>query len=271
MTVKKLTIGVIVVCIIILAGVLFGCVPEQAMAKTTKDVALAMSGDSLQVTVYYNLHGQADSVKYVVGSTNGKAPLTKVGKSASGQLVFMLFGPAEGETDTVTVSPTAYKAGQAFVQTPIKKVFTRSVTAPPVVTDSVTVSQAIMQSKLVDTALIALTTGEMCKAEIRDYHRGMLIVPRGAQSSPCGVVFNTEIARDNERVITALNAGYPWTVRQDSIWLAEPPSVVEYPKVFMSVAYHPSITVDTFVYAGGNENGIEIAQYRVNHPNFTWP
>lgn len=231
-------------------------------------VALAQSGDSLQVTVYYTLR-TADSAKFTVSSTNGQPAISKVGKSQAGNLVFMLLGPAEGETDTVSIKPIAYKAGQAFTQATITKTFTRSVTAPPNVVDSVAVQAAILNSKFLDTALVALTTGEMCPAELRDYRNGMLIVPRGNQSENCASVFNNEILADNARVIETINAGYPWTNRQDSIWRSSPPSTVELPKVFMSVAYIPSVTVDTFVFASDAQN-VAIAAYRSSHPNFKW-
>lgn len=266
-------VAVILFFLIALGISIFGCVPEQAMAKTTSDIKLAQSGDTLQVTVYYNLHAQADSVRYVVSSTNGQAAQTKVGKSSSGNLVFKLLGPAEGETDTVTVKPTAFKAGIAFSQPNITKIHKRDVTEPPIVTDSVALSQALIESKLIDTIGIA-SLGEVCPAELRSYRgRADLIVALGPQSAHCAEVFDTQIKEDNTRQIANVNAGYPWTAKQDSIWRADTTyRIYQRPQIVMDTKYYPNpMSGDTIVYGAAPDTGISIAVYRQRHSGFSWP
>lgn len=212
---------------LIVAGILFcaslwGCTPREAAAKTTSDVKLAQVGDSLQVSVYYTLRG-ADSAKYTVSSTNGKPAVSQTGRGVGGRLIFTILGPAEGETDTVTVKPVAYKAGVAFPQSDIIKVHKRDVTAPPVVTDSVTLSQALIDARFAQSLTIQ-NTDFSCDAQWLDFRRELLIGAKGIQTPACQEIFDTTVRAYNLQKLNAMAAGYPWTATQDSIWRANPPA-----------------------------------------------
>lgn len=214
--IKALVVGLIV----LICAVVISYVPD-ASASVLSKMAVAQSGDSLQVTVFYTLRGGVDSVKYTVVSTNGKPAVSKIGKSASGSVGFMILGPLEGETDTVTVTPTAYKLGQAFAQTPLKAVHTRSITTPPEVTDSVKVAQALLNARFAQSLTIQ-NASFSCDAQWLDYRHSLLIAPKGTQSPECQGIFDTTVREQNLRVLSALDAGYPWTATQDSIWRASP-------------------------------------------------
>lgn len=267
---KIKTLGVISVIVVLLAAV-FGCTPDAAALVKTKDVLLAQSGDSLQVAVYYTLRG-ADSAKYTVSSTNGKPAVTQTARGVGGKLIFNILGPAEGETDTVTIKPVAYKAGVAFTQPDIIKVHKRNVTAPPVITDSVTVAEALLESRVIDTIGIA-SLGEVCQAELRSYRgKADLLVPLGPQTAHCASVFDGQIRDDNLREVASANAGYPWTAKQDSIWRLDTTyRIVTRPQTVLDTKYYPNpMSGDTFVFGPG-ENKVAIADYRQNHPGFSWP
>ena len=233
-------------------------------------VVVASLGDSVQVLVYYNLRS-ADSAKFVVSSTNGQPTVSRIAKATAGTLSFVLLGPAEGATDTITVTPTAYKAGQVFNQPAIQKIYKRGVTPPGNVIDSVAAKEAILESKLLDTALVALTTGEECPAEVRDYHGAMLITPHGTQSQNCNDAFSGPVMQDNLRSLSVVfNSSYPWTAKRDSTWRAEVPTV-SLPKIFVRTEYIPNpMSGDTLVFGSGSDVNISIAEYRTRHPNFQW-
>lgn len=153
--------------------------------------------------------------------------------------------------------------------------YTEADTPPPgPVVDSAFVRHALLDSKLVDTALIALTTGEVCPAEIRDYHRAMLIAPRSgaSQTQNCQTVFAEDVARDNLRTLTALAAGYPWTATHDSLWRADTTVRPTLPLVQVSTRWFSNpMSGDTLVFGGGTDNNVSIAVYRERHPGFRWP
>lgn len=152
---------------------------------------------------------------------------------------------------------------------------TEADTPPPGSTmDSAFVRQAMLNSVLLDTALVAIvSTGEECPAELRDYHHGMLIVPHGTQTPNCQAVFDGELTEQNLKTLASIAAGYPWTTTQDSIWrsLMPRPEAPDLPNTFISTHWFPGpMTGDTTVFGPG-ENNVPIATYRVNHPDFTWP
>lgn len=153
--------------------------------------------------------------------------------------------------------------------------YTESDSPPPgPVLDSAWVRQALLDSKLIDTALIALTTGETCPAELRDYHRAMLVAPRAgvAQSTTCATVFAEDVAQDNLRTLTSLAAGYPWTATQDSSWRADTTTRPSLPSVYLNTrAIANPMSGDTLVFGAGTETNVPIATYRARHPGFAWP
>lgn len=263
--------AVVLLFIIALCVSVFACVPD-ASARTTSDVKLLQVGDTLQVSVFYTLRG-ADSAKYTVFSTNGKPAVTQVGRGVGGKLIFNILGPAEGETDTVTIKPVAYKAGVAFAQADIIKVHKRNVTAPPVVTDSVELQEALLESKVIDTVGIA-SFGEVCQAELRSYRgKADLMVPLGSQTAHCASVFDGQIREDNLREVASVNAGYPWTAKQDSIWRLDTTyRIVTRPQTVLDTRYYPNpMSGDTIVYGAVPDTGISIAVYRQRHSEFSWP
>lgn len=228
---------------------------------------------------------------WVVGSwknatiTDGKGALTNVLtylKDGSDSTGHTLSATATKDSFQLTTAVGVTQSGQFCVVAKRRLLMapanckswsvTESDSPPPGSTlDSVWVKQAMLDSKLVDTALIALTTGEVCSAEIRDYHQAMLLAPRGEQSENCQTVFDEDVYRDNMRTLTVLAAGYPWTATQDSIWRADTATRVTLPLVRVSTRWFPNpMSGDTLVFGGGTDNNVSIQTYRSRHPGFTW-
>jgi hypothetical protein len=247
---------------------------RDAEAVELDAMRVTLFADSIHVTVPLAVPVGADSARITLTVTPGGS-FTRSASAQAVSVTFATLAPAEGATNTLKACGIAYKKGVAGPNScNSQQSWTRPVTAPGPVTwpDSMVIS-ALRDSRLVDTALIALTTGEVCPAEIRDYHRAMLIAPRSGtpQSDHCVTVFETDVAQDNARTLTALAAGYPWTARQDSLWRADTTVYPTLPLVRVSTRWFPNpMSGDTFVFGAGADNNVPIATYRARHPGWTW-
>lgn len=115
------------------------CGTANAAPLDIRTVRLALAGDTLTASIFYRLGPLVDSARFVVASRLNPARIRTVSDSA-GVVAVALVAPAEGDADTVTVTPTAYKRGQAFSQPVIRIPYVRPVTPPAIVVDSVTLS-----------------------------------------------------------------------------------------------------------------------------------
>lgn len=112
---------------------------KVASAQPLIGMETSVAADTLRVRVYFHLPAGVDSAKFVV-SVSGQQNQTQTTAVASGSLLFNFVKPAEGQTVTINVSPTAYKLGQAFVQQSATKTYTSPVGAPGNVLDSIQVA-----------------------------------------------------------------------------------------------------------------------------------
>lgn len=247
---------------------------RDAEAVELDAMRVTLFADSIHVTVPLAVPVGADSARITLTVTPGGS-FTRSASAQAVSVTFATLAPAEGATITLKACGIAYKKGVAGPNScNAQQSWTRPVTAPGPVTwpDSMVIS-ALRDSRLVDTALIALTTGETCPAEIRDYRRAMLIAPRaGATQSPnCATVFAEDVARDNQRTLAALTLGYPWNATRDSAWRADTALRPTLPLTRISTRWFPTpMSGDTFVFGAGAETNVPIATYRAQHPGFTW-
>lgn len=115
------------------------CGSASATPLDVGSVRLVLAGDTLTASIFYKLGTLVDSARFVVSSSLN-APRSRTVTDPAGVVAVALVAPAEGNSDTVVVAPTAYKRGQAFVQPVIRIPYTRPVTPPAIVVDSVTLS-----------------------------------------------------------------------------------------------------------------------------------
>lgn len=247
----------------------------SADALTLDDMTVSFGADSMSVRVPVAIPAGADSATVTLTLVPGGAK-TLTARAQATALVFTFPAAAFGEPFTAQACGAPWW-GQAKGATSCnaRQAFTRAVPGDTLTwPDSMTLSAALRGAKLVDTALIALTTGETCPAEIRDYHRAMLIASRAgaAQSPNCATVFAEDVARDNQRTLTALALGYPWTAARDSAWRADTTTRPGLPLTRISTRWFPNpMSGDTLVFGGGADNNVPITAYRAAHPGFTWP
>jgi hypothetical protein len=125
-----------------------GCTPTPAAAEVREPkLALVAAGDTIKATIFYKVTGSPDSVRWLFTAPN--APSVIVSRLAPPNATALSAGPvnllpapplAEGASATVSACPTAWKGGSAFVGSCTARVYTRPITPPTVVGDSLTVS-----------------------------------------------------------------------------------------------------------------------------------
>jgi hypothetical protein len=201
---------------------------RDADALTLDHMRVTLFADSIHVTVPLAVPVGADSARITLTVTPGGS-FTRSASAQAVSVTFATLAPAEGATITLKACGIAYKKGVAGPNScNAQQSWTRPVTAPGPVTwpDSMVISALDSSKPVGDLAVLLMATGETCPAEWRDYHRALLIAPRGPQSATCDSAFHRadhagQIGYDNQATLAALAAGYPWTQTHDSIWRNE--------------------------------------------------
>jgi len=125
-----------------------GCTPTPAAAEVREPrLAVVAVGDTIKATIFYKVTGSPDSVRWLFTAPN--APSSIVSRVAPPNGTALSAGPvnllpapplAEGASATVSACPVAWKGGSAFTGSCTTRVYTRPITPPTVVGDSLTVS-----------------------------------------------------------------------------------------------------------------------------------